>query len=222
MGMTHPRTLPALALALALATAALAGCGEQSSPGGDDAAAVPAEPAELATVIPDDFPLAAGMVEDGGDYTRTGPTRDGDGVGEVEMCGRVVWPGAAGRDRLVTHVEGPEFSDARELVVFADSDAALGAMAPVRKAARECRGTGNQVWTPLEEETGWDSVTMGLSYDDGLGSSVFQLTRVGSAVLVVTTSGEGSLQSLPDQGADVTDDTAAIAPAMCAFTAAGC
>ena len=55
-------------------------------------------------------------------------------------------------------------------------------MAMIRRPAEECRAVDSQVWTPLEEETGWDSVTMGLSHDDGLGSSVFQFTRVGSAV----------------------------------------
>lgn len=172
--------------------------------------------------IPDGFPLDTAMIEADADYTRHGPSREGAGAGEVEMCGQVVWPDTDAQDRLVTHVEGPEYHDARELLVFADSEAALETMVPIREAAQECRTMDNQVWTPLDEDTGWDSVTMGLSYDDGLGSSVFQFTRVGSAVLFATTYGEGSLQSLPDQGADVTDVTTAIAPAMCVFTADGC
>ena len=53
--------------------------------------------------IPEDFPLGAGMVADGGDFDVSAPSADGDGMGEVEMCGRVVWPAAArGTARLVT------------------------------------------------------------------------------------------------------------------------
>lgn len=43
------------------------------------------------------------------------------------MCGRVVWPVAGADARLVTHVNGPEYADSRELLVFADSGAALAA-----------------------------------------------------------------------------------------------
>lgn len=206
--------LPVLALA---AVMALAGCGDQAS--GDGPGSASDDPP---TVIPDDFPLDTAMIEDGGDHTRHGPSREGAGVGKVELCGLVVWPDPDSQDRLVTRVDGPEYRDARELLVFADSEAALNVMAPIRQAAKDCRGLDNQVWTPLEESTGWDSVTVGLSYDDGLGGSVFQFTRVGSAVLFVTSYGEGSLESLPDQGAAATDVTDAIAPAMCVFTQAGC
>jgi hypothetical protein len=176
-------------------------------------------------LIPDGFPLAVGMEPDSGDFDRSDPSRDAEGVGEVEMCGRVVWPvegAAGGSDRLVTHVEGPEYYDAREVVAYADSEVALNAMAPIRRAAKDCRSDETEVWTPLETDTGHDTVTMGLSYTEGLGSSVFQLTRVGSAILLVMTYGEGSLESLPRQAREVTGITEQIAPAMCAFTAAGC
>lgn len=213
---------------------ALSGAVEAMAIFSDGTSPVPSpttSPTESATsqpgleVIPEDFPLALGMQEDGGDFDRSDPSRDTDRVGEVAICGRVVWPlegAAGGTDRLVTHVEGPEYYDGRELIAYADSEVALNAMAPIRRAAQDCRDIDERVWTPLEADTGYDSVTMGLTYTEGLGSSVFQFTRVGSAILLVTTYGEGSLESLPRQAREVTGITEQIAPAMCAFSETGC
>jgi hypothetical protein len=55
-----------------------------------------------------------------------------------------------------------------------------------------------------------------------VGSSVFQVPRVGSARLVVSTYGEGSLASLDRQADQVTGTTGKIVPAMCVFTRTGC
>ena len=101
-------------------------------------------------------------------------------------------------------------------------DAAVEAMTEVRRAARDCRRSGIQVWTVLPRDTGYDTVTMGLTYADGLGSSVFQVTRVGSARLMVQTYGEGSLASLDRQADEVTGTTNQIVQSMCAFTKTGC
>jgi hypothetical protein len=175
--------------------------------------------------IPEDFPLDAGMVEDGGDYDVTGPSSDDEGLGSVEMCGREVWPSAGSADgvaRLATTALGPEYADRRELLVHGDAEQAVEAMAAVRSAAAGCRTSGNQVWTVLDRETGYDTVTVGLTYSDGLGASVFQVTRVGSARLMVQTYGEGTLASLDDDADLVTATTEKIVPAMCVFTKTGC
>ncbi len=179
----------------------------------------PSEPA----AIPADFPLDVGLPEDGGDDDVTPPTDD-VGMDPVEMCGRDVWPaaGAAGTRHLYSSVVGPEHYDGRELVVHADADAAVEAMTEVRRAARDCRHSAHQVWTVLDRDTGYDTVTMGLTYDDGLGSSVFQVTRVGSARLMVQTYGEGTLASLDRQADEVTGTTNQIVQSMCAFTKTGC
>jgi hypothetical protein len=173
--------------------------------------------------IPSDFPLGIGLPEDGGDDEVTAPTDD-VAMDPVEMCGRDVWPaaGAAGTRHLYSAVLGPEYYDGRELVVHADADAAVAAMSGVRRAARDCRRSANQVWTVLARDTGYDTVTLGLTYDDGLGSSVYQVTRVGSARLMVQTYGEGTLASLDRQADEVTATTNQIVQAMCAFTKTGC
>jgi hypothetical protein len=188
----------------------------------DEPAASPTEPAYE---IPADFPLAVGLPEDGGDFRVGEPSADGAGVGEVEMCGRVVWPAAdtdGGTRRLVVGAEGPEFYEGHELLVHADADAAVDAMEAIRRAARDCREAGTQVWTPLERDTGYDTVTMGLTWSTGLGSSVYQVTRIGAGRLLVTTYGEGTLDSLAQQADDVTQTTTSILPAMCVFTKTGC
>lgn len=175
--------------------------------------------------IPEDFPLAVRLPGDGGDFEVVGPSADGEGIGEVEMCGGLVWPFGdtpGGTNRLVTSATGPEYLDARELVVHADAELALRSMEAMRVAAAMCRRDDQQVWTVLDRDTGHETVTMGLTYRDGLGSSVFQVTRVGSARLMVHTYGEGSLESLLDQADDVTRTTEKILPAMCVFTKTGC
>lgn len=184
------------------------------------------EPGEEPAIVevPADFPLDVGLPEDDGETEVYAPSADGDGMGEVEMCGRVVWPatGAGPTRRLVTGALGPEYFDGRELVVHEDAYAALRAMQAIRRAAEECRTVDTQVWTVLDQETGYDTVTVGLTYSSGLGSSVFQVTRVGSARLMVSTYGEGSLASLGAQADEVTKTSAEIVPAMCVFTKTGC
>ncbi len=175
--------------------------------------------------IPVDFPLAAGLPANDGETRVSTPSSDGEGIGEVEMCGTVVWPidgTAGGTSRLLTRALGPEYFDGRELVVHADTEVADNAMAAIRRAAVDCRSSGHEVWTVLDRDTGYDTVTMGLTYDNGLGSSLFQVTRVGSARLMVSTYGEGSLASLDQQADQATGTTTSIVPAMCAFTKTGC
>ena len=175
--------------------------------------------------IPADFPLDVGMPQADGDTRVSAPSPDGDGLGEVEMCGQVVWPQretAGGIRRLVTSAIAPEDYEWRELFVHADAEVATNVMAVLRGATRDCRGSGNLVWTVLDRDTGHDTVTVGLTYSDGLGSSVFQVTRVGSARLLVATYGEGSLASLDEQADGVTGTTEEILPAMCVFTRTGC
>ncbi|GAA1925669.1 hypothetical protein [Nocardioides hwasunensis] len=212
---------------LARTVASLAVFADQAaSPSTPSSTPSPASTGAAAT-IPADFPLGVGLPDGDGETEVSPPSADGDGMGEVEMCGRVVWPHARGvevgpTERLVTSALGPEYFDARELIVHEDADAAVEGMAALRQAAEECRSLDNQVWTDLERDTGYDTVTMGLTYDDGLGSSVFQVTRVGSARLMVQTYGEGSLASLGSQADGVTETTGQIVSAMCAFTKTGC
>jgi hypothetical protein len=218
MGTPRP-----LSVALVGAVLALAACGDHTgTPRASDGAGASTsttadtpspDPSPTVPPLPADLDLTRGLPEDGGDHEVPPQGPDADGAGQVLMCGRVVWPveqGGATR-RLAASASGPEWFDGRELRVYEDPDTAARVLEPARDAVARCRTFDNQVWTPLEEDTGHESVTMGLSYSDGLGSSVFQLTRVGSAVLVVTTYGEGSIASLPAQAAGLTATTRQVA-----------
>ena len=196
---------------------------EDSAPTTEPSGSATAEP--QGPEIPGDFPLAVGFDVDNADNTVSAPSADGDGLGELEMCGRVVWPQretTGGLRRLVAAVSGPEYHEWRELFVHDDAAHAEAPMAVLRRAVEECHGQRTTVWTALDRDTGYDTVTVGLTYSDGLGSSVFQVTRVGSARLLVGTYGEGSLASLDEQADGVTETTEQIVPAMCAFTKTGC
>ncbi len=139
------------------------------------------------------------------------------------MCGETVWPGEGSSvARLVTSAHGPEALDARELLVYPDARSAARVITRARAATAACERIQNQVWTALEEDTGYDSVTVGLSYTDGLGASLFQWTRVGSAVLLVHRYGEGTRRSLPDMGRSATELSRTLAPELCPFTLDGC
>lgn len=219
-------------LAACLAVVVLAGCGAQrsdqesastpssttpTSPAPSDAPAPPS--------IPADFPLAAGMPGRGdSDVDFRPPAAEDDAFGEVEVCGRGVWPvGTAGdASQLVTSASGPEWFEGRRLTLHADTEVATDALSAIGGAVARCRAHGNQVWTPLESDLGDESVTVGLTYSDGLGSSVLQFTRLGPAVLLVTTSGEGALADLPAQAAEVTGTTQALLGKMCALEGVTC
>jgi hypothetical protein len=180
-------------------------------------------PSTAASAVPADFPLGLDLPEDGGDFDVVPPSPEADGVGEVEVCGSTVWPAGASEARLAVNAHGPEHVDARDLVVLADSDVAPTVVPQVRGAVEGCTDApGHQVWTLHGADTGHDSVTFSLTWDNGLGASVFQLTRVGSALLMTHVYGEGTLDGADRTVRERTGLTRRIAPAMCAFTTAGC
>jgi hypothetical protein len=176
-----------------------------------------------AATIPADLPLDLDLPEADGDHDVAPPSPEADGVGEVEVCGSTVWPAGATEARLATNAHGPEHTDARDLVVLADADVASTVVPQVRGVVEACTdGPAHQVWTLHGADTGYDSVTFSLTWDDGPGASVFQLTRVGRALLFTHMYGEGLLDTVGPTVRERTALTRGIAPAMCAFTAAGC
>lgn len=179
--------------------------------------------------VPAGFPLAVDVPEPDADTEVQAPSAEAEGLGEVEACGQVLWPGAArarreGLRRLVTSVVAPEDVEWRELVLHPGAAPAAAEVTRVRDVLAGCTRDGDRVWTLLDSDPGegLDSVTVGLTYRQGLGSTVFQMTRVGAARLLVASYGEGSLASLDAQADEVTETTGKIVPAMCVFTKTGC
>jgi hypothetical protein len=217
------RNTATLLLLLALATGA---CGSEdvvaSDPAPTEASSEPT-PSEPVATVPADFPLDVDLPADGGDYDVTAPSAEADGVGEVEVCGSVVWPPGAAAARLAASASGPEHVDARELVV-PGSDVDVTTVVPrVREAVEACTDAPqHQVWTLHETDTGHESVTFSLTWSVGLGASVFQVTRVGDALLMTHGYGEGMLESIDPTVQERTALTREIAPAMCDLTADAC
>lgn len=172
--------------------------------------------------IPEDFPLDAGLPEDA-DYVIEGPSPDNDGVGPVEVCDLAVWPPApTAVDRLAVTTTGPEYGNYRELLVVPDAQTAVGVVDDVRTAVELCPvGPGRDKWVLHGVDTGYDSATFTIASTrrTSLGTTGFQLTRVGRGLLMVSVYGEGSRKSMTDAA---TESTLQLTSSMCAFTEAGC
>ena len=107
-------------------------------------------------------------------------------------------------------------------------DEAIAAVAAVEAAVAACpetpggEGTGGYADKALRGDTGYESFTWGTVAQTALDGGVFQLTRVGYSVLVLYAAGEMSEPSLQPAANELTNDTLALAPEMCVFTADGC
>ncbi|WP_133176454.1 hypothetical protein [Nocardioides currus] len=189
--------------------------------------AVPAS-ALAPTPIPDDFPLTWRIAENESGEQPTA-SADGDGVMELRACDRAAWPLRTGAvsERLAVRATGPEYADARELVVLRNARAAVRLVAAVRRTIRACvdrPDAGRQwtEWTGRAAQTGYDSFTFSLTYSTSLGASAIQVVRVGSGVLVTEASGEGTLGSLRPTIRKQTRVGRHLAASMCEFARAGC
>lgn len=178
--------------------------------------------------VPVDWDLAD-LTGDGGEIL--GPDPDAPGAGEVSPCDRDAWP-VAGVERLAVTTTGPEFSESREVVDLGSADEAVAAMQVVRGALEACPTEVNpddptanpeQLWTVHDDLDSQDSVIFSVTYADGMPGGMFwQLTRVGSAIVAVSTGGEYSRRSTSYAVGRLTDITAHLTPAMCAYTEDGC
>ena len=237
-------------LGLALATLLLTDCGSRPDlapepdanrgstpvPTASESSA-PAEPPR--GDIPDDFPLAVGWpadsaAEPGARYGLRGPNRRLAPL-EWVRCDRAFTPTGA-RDRLRADWSDVEDFRSRELLTFADSDAAVafttGLVGHWRACPREDTSDDyervNRVQQTRVGGESWALVSWS-EYDGNpaVGLEIAHVTRLGRAVLVDTASNEGG--GGPDRDGDIdrqveeqvraTDDVVA---AMCRFTEAGC
>ncbi|ANH36728.1 hypothetical protein I601_0275 [Nocardioides dokdonensis FR1436] len=185
----------------------------------------PAEPGttEDAPSIPAGFALDAGLAPDG-DSQAVGPSADGDGVDLSSMCDTLssTWP-AAPVDRLAYALSGPESLRVRELATYPSPERAAGVLAGVQDAVAACTAAGGTsdgatAWTELEPDGAPpDSVTFAqYQSDGGIGGVVYQLTRVGPAVLATSWAAEWSMRTLEPGVADLTAENAPVVEQMVA------
>ncbi len=215
----------------------LAGCGGQSSSdSGQPSSKSPptstrtSTPTPHATAIPDDFPLAQGLLADG-DTTVTTPERNVPGVLLQRTCWGDAWPGAV-EDRLVVQQVGPELGVTRELAVYPDPATARAVGEQVRLRAARCHrlpatSQGAAMDVTLEGDVdsrgGHHAVSFAETLTGGQpGGSVFVFTQVGRAVLAVEDSGEWTRDSAVDGARDREKADRAVVARLCVFRDAGC
>jgi hypothetical protein len=168
--------------------------------------------------IPDDFPLDRGLEGASATDVATGPPLD--------VCGTPAWEPSGVVDRIATRSTDIEYLQQRELVTFITADEPAEELTMLRDAVRDCPRiegeSSGYTTTMLEGPEGLDSFSWGFVPEEGLGGGVFQVTRVGSAILVLYVEGEMSQSSLQPTADDLTQTTLDLAPEMCVFTEDGC
>jgi hypothetical protein len=176
--------------------------------------------------IPDTFPIDVAHFDPGSDGHVGTPSQDAGGV-ILELCdadGFTMRP----QDRLAFQVTWPEGADTRELRTYPSADDAVTQMQRLRSAVAGCprqnpSDPGNaSSWTTRDVDTGYDSVAVAMTYDQGLGGGVWLFTRVGRSILAVAQGGEYASDNVWDALPPLVDRTNRITPSMCLFTEAGC
>ena len=206
---------------------------DPTSQPGDPSPAVP-------TTIPDDFPLTAGWPDpaDAEDPARalTGPSPNlKDPLFDYAACGETL-PVPEPADRLRAIYRSAEDTRTRQLLTFTDAQQAVAFVGDIVAFYRACPAEPGGPQSPAYQRAVVETNSGGQSYavgafppaDQPVGSTqVLHAVRLGSAVLLDTTQGEGGtsddVAALTQQRAQAmtaasTDPVAA----LCRFTEAGC
>ncbi|MCX6401783.1 MAG: hypothetical protein NTX33_17865 [Propionibacteriales bacterium] len=209
-------------------------------PGGD----TPAQPSETLTepastvdpAIADDFPLSAGWpADDGSDVTAEGPNRTLPPL-LLNVCDADVEDAPAPQDRLVATWSQPEDYRTRQLSTYASEDQAAAALGAVVSAYRDCPEEPSSPegyvahHVAIQSAAGDESWVVGTysTFDgaDAIGIEVIHLIRIGTALLVITGSNEGSAPE-PEStflaaGDQMANEASNVVSELCAFTEPGC
>lgn len=173
-----------------------------------------------------DFPVDR-YLPTGAEYTEFDPTSPAQ---VVTVCQDQVWPVDEYPGYMEGHgvgVIGPEMVEMRWVANFGDGELAGTAMEDVREAVSDCLLTEVDdtefAVTELDGGTGQDEVTFALvELGAGPNGAVYQLVRVGSAILFSASAGEYTLESAQDAADDLSEQSADLAGEMCVFTEDGC
>ncbi len=180
--------------------------------------------------IPDGFALDRGLATDE-DTQVIGPDVNVEGVSFADLCETQAWPGGGSTDRLAVRLTGIEYAVTRELVTYEGVDEAAAALAALGDAVAGCPvGPGtdddpanDRLFRVLDADTGHESsLTFGFTYREGVGGTLFQVVRVGRAVLATSASGDFRPGSLDSGVPGLTSDNRQVTELLCRYTAAGC
>jgi hypothetical protein len=176
--------------------------------------------------IPDSFPLDAAYEDPGSDGEVHTPSPDGEGV-VFDPCGVEAFA-MPSQDRLAFQVTGPEYADTRELRTYPSADEAVAQLDRLRSAVADCPRDDSagpadaMVWRVVDVDTGYDSVAVTQTYEQGLGGGAWVFTRVGRSILALVEGGEFSAETARVRVPAMVDRAKQITPSMCTFTDAGC
>lgn len=233
LGDRHRRrrtTGVALAAAAAVAVVATGGAvigNDRDARSIDPAAPSPSlTPSQVASSPLDAIDLTATMPpnDDGQPIEQT---HDGTGLSELTFCetGQPL-QGDDRTDSVSAASSGPEYSDTRELVLYADDEAAARVLDNLVDAAlgcpREESGPGSVTLHEVtRSDIGEDSSVVSATYEQdgtvGLGAEIVQLVRVGNALLVTSGYSEWDPTRLEPVRAQYAADIATIVEQMCVF-----
>ena len=173
------------------------------------------------TDIPQDFPMLENLPEENA-YGGLVEARDTYEVQSPGPCRGPAWDVAGSLDVLQAVFGDTEGGIDRSLAVFADDTEAATRLDAFAEQAETCRGGGSTV-VPLTSDLGEQSAVFANVYDDGT-ATLYQLVRVGNAVLHTTTTfnGGGDPAVLEQTRELEQDRSAPVVSAMCAFAADPC
>ncbi len=181
-----------------------------------------------------DFELAQGWpadseTEPGGDFGLTGPSTS-IGAFDYSVCSTPL-PLDDVHGSLRATWTNVEDSRSRELLTFADAQAAVAFMDRARDFYSGCpEEVGSDGYTSVHEvlptEVGGQSFaavnTWRFDEAPAIGLEVLHFIRLGRAVVIDTTSGEGSRTGAPAVIDEMSRATAQVVVDLCRFTDAGC
>lgn len=186
---------------IGLLTLAVSACSQERrddspvDPGPPVSSATAARPA--ASVIPDDFPLSAGMASEA--YDDVSISAQSVGMRALDFCGRKPLRGLTPGDRLTAEASGNEHAHTRDLMLFAEAGSPRAVLDDIRAAAGACpaepSGPGSRLLTGVTESSfGSDAATLVHTYEQGgavrTGAEIIEVVLVGRALLVTSTYAE--------------------------------
>lgn len=231
LGDRHRRRRTAGVVLATAAVVAVIATGGAVLADGDDRTVDPAPPNPSVTtsadpLVPDTFDLTVDMYEnDSGEPVSQ--TRGGLGLSVVDFCGVTPFADDGRVDSVSAATAGPEYSDAREVVLYPDEQSAARVLRQVESAARDCprqpSGPGSTTFTDVSAwPAGEGGIVAVRTYENSLGAEILYFTRVGDALLASSTYGEYHPSNTAEGEAEQARRLTSVVDQLCVFTEEGC
>lgn len=166
---------------------------------------------------------------DGGE--QKGPSADLPGIDQALACGAPLLSQThRPTGRLLASNSGPEFFELRQVIAYRDAKAAKQTFNDVVRVVSACTTETIIIDGSTTAERTWqvfgsgdpDSIVFADTPTEGLGGSLYRVSRFGRSLLVMMQSGEWSTETVGGglPGLDRSGDV--VRPMLCSFTQTGC